>query len=510
MRLARPRTAARFAALALAAAAASAGAQERPSEEDLFGKPEETHAPSTPGAPPAAAAAPSPPPAPSAPAAPDPLQIGGLVYLRADFVGREETPPSDWTFASPNLLDVYLDVRPNDRVRGYTLARMLYDPTGTSTTLLAADQLGLPAAAAGQQASDQPQWFLDQLWINFDVARTVFVTAGKQHAKWGVGKFWNPTDYLHRAPRNPLAVFDARTGVNMVRAHLPWEARNWNLYAVALLENTSAVELPVNTLGSIGGAARAEVVVGSAEIGLDAVFQGGIVPRYGIDVSAGVWDLDLYAEAALRPGSDLPRWRPNGLGASNPEPLRWEPYRDGSGVAQITAGGSWTWKYSDEDTLTVGAEYFFNGAGYDDAHVYTSLLAAQVSPEYRSYQASLAGVAVPQGAYFTPYYLGRQYASVYLALPAPGSWNDTTFTLSVVGNLSDGTAIARLDHSVLVNTYLRIETFVAGHLGTDGGEFRLSYPTTAVEIPTVPPSTFTVPALKAGTVDFGVALRVTL
>jgi hypothetical protein len=496
------------AALALLLAASSAGAQDRPTEEDLFGKPEEAPSPAAPAAPPAAAAAPAPP-APTPRESDDPLDLGGLLYLRLDVFGRDETPPEDWRLASPNLLDVYLDVRPNDRVRGFTLVRTLYDPTGTSGTLIDTGLAG-DASPATTQGTATPEVFLDQLWVNFDVARTVFVTAGKQHVKWGVGKFWNPTDYLHRAPRNPLAVFDARTGVTMVRAHLPWEARSWNLYAIALLENTSAVEEPVGRLGAMGGGARAEIVLGSAEIGLDAVFQRDVVPRYGVDLSAGVWDLDLYAEAALRPGSDLPRWREiPGADPALPEPLRWEPFEDGDTVAQVTAGGSWTWKYSDEDTLTAGAEYFYNQAGYADAHAYPALLAAQLSPEYRSFQASAGGVAVPQGAYFTPYYLGRQYAGVFLTLPAPGSWNDTTFTVSVLGNLTDGTAVARLDHSVVVNTYLRIESYVAGHFGTEGGEFRLAFPETVVTIPGEE-TPFVVPAILAPTVDVGVALRLTL
>ena len=80
---------------------------------------------------------------------------------------------------------------------------------------------------------DQPGRVLDQLWINFDVAHRAFVTVGRQHVKWGVGKFWNPTDYLHPVRRDPLATFDARTGTTMLKLHVPWEKRGWNFYAVS-------------------------------------------------------------------------------------------------------------------------------------------------------------------------------------------------------------------------------------------------------------------------------------
>ena len=32
-------------------------------------------------------------------------------------------PPSGWLLTSPNLVDVYLDTRPNDRVRAFVLGR---------------------------------------------------------------------------------------------------------------------------------------------------------------------------------------------------------------------------------------------------------------------------------------------------------------------------------------------------------------------------------------------------
>ena len=94
-----------------------------------------------------------------------------------------------------------------------------------------------------------------------------------------------------------------------------------------------------------------------------------------------------------------------------------------------------------------------------------------------------------------------------MSLPSPGSWNDTTFTLSVLGNLSDRSFLARLDHSVLALTYLRVETFAAVHLGHRGGEFRLD-----LAVPELG-SFFTVPGglvTQRPLIDLGIALRVSL
>jgi hypothetical protein len=165
-------------------------------------------------------------------------------------------------------------------------------------------------------------------------------------------------------------------------------------------------------------------------------------------------------------------------------------------------GAEWTWKYSDQDTLTLGGEYSWDAAGYASADIYPFLLVLPYLPG-----------TPDQRPAFLPFYLARQYLGLYLFLPAPGSWNDTTFTLSALGSLTDGSAVVRLDHSVMINTHLRVETFVAGHVGSLGGEFRFggTYEPQSIQVGSgvlvVPPAMTTIPP---PVLDFGVALRVKL
>ncbi len=477
-------TALRAIALLLLVASAAV-AQDRPSEEDIFGKPAEAKPP-RPG-PSSTQATPGEPQNPKEPKEPageaerggpralepepgvegrllsglarteDPLKIGGVLYLRSNLSSREHTPPSQWTLNAPTLTDVYLDARPTDRVRGFVLGRMFFDPT------LTASATGL---LPGTALPPNPQVLLDQLWLRFDVERTAFLTLGRQHVKWGVGRFWNPTDYLHAVRRDPLAVFDERTGTTMARVDVPWEARGWNFSAVAVFEplvtqattafvsslaeptvgTATAQGTPSNQLGAIGGGARAELVLGSWELGLDAVAQRGIRPRYGIDLSGGIWELDVRGELSLRTSSDVPLYRGTLASFATYEPAGIRP-------AAVMAA-DWSHKYSDEDSFTVGAEYFYNsnGYGYDDRGLYPVLFLNNA---------------------FTPFYLGRHYAGAYLLLPRPGSWNLHSFTLSALANLSDRSAIARLDWNMTLLTYLVLEAYLQAHLGTNGGEFRL-------------------------------------
>jgi hypothetical protein len=201
-----------------------------------------------------------------------------------------------------------------------------------------------------------------------------------------------------------------------------------------------------------------------------------------------VGDLDVYAEAALKTGSEVPLWRlRSGADASTPLVSRFETYEPSGLTPAVTAGVRWAHKYGDEDSFEVGAEYFYNHVGYEDPSIYPWLIV--------------------NGA-FTPFYLGRHYAGAYLVLPNPGSWNQTTFILSALVNASDRSWILRLDHSVLLLTYLRLETFAQAHLGTSSGEFRLGISVAPQELG----GGLTTPAVNVAPArfDLGVALRVSL
>ncbi len=493
-----------LAALALPPATADAAEDGRPAEEELFGAPAEAPPPA-----PAPAAEPSlaldeakkaeaqpakaqvdehgrpteeamfgdGPPQPldasdgSREVVPDdPLKIGGQFYLRAFTTTSAESDAERWGFSVPTLLDGYMDARPNERVRGFMLARLAYDP-------LVPDVAGTSTAASPFGSQQKPSISLDQLWLRFDVARAVYVSVGRQHVKWGPAHFWNPTDFLHNVRRDPLAPFDARLGTTLLKVHIPWESLGWNFYAVGLFEDA----IVDGTLSNIGGGLRAEIVVGPAEIGAEALFQKGHRPRLGADLSAGVGPIDVYAEASLRKGWELPLFR----FAQGTDPAAGrvvESYREDDYTVQATGGLSWSLDVQDINVLTVGAEYFFNSVGYDDKAIYPYLLRRDA---------------------FNPFYTGKHYAGIYAMLMTPASYHNLSVVLSNVGNLSDRSFLARLDVSVIVLTHLRIEAYTAWHYGHKGGEFRFGGGMPAVD---------ETPAANVATplAEFGLGLRVNI
>lgn len=449
------------------AAAPDGGAEEpaapteRPSDDEMFGampasaKPNATTAAPTSG-PPAtnrddAILGGGPGPAQTGEiAAANPLTIGGQFYLRTQVSALQDQKPQDWKLSAPSLLDGYFDARPNERVRGLVLARMRFDPTASTATT----GLALPTAGGfGTQSPGTgpgPSVALDQMWMRFDIKRTVFVTAGKQHVKWGTGRFWTPTDYLHPVRRDPLVVFDARTGVTMLKLHLPVESRGWNFYGMGLVEGTDVI----NTAGKVAGAARAEFAFSGGELGIDIYGQRGQRPRLGLDASTGLWDFDVYVDVGLRSGRDVTLLRLTGI--TDPEAdfaARFERYHPDGSVVQATAGLTWSAKYNDNDIVTLGSEVFLNPqAGYGDTKLYPYLWLDNR---------------------FIPFYTGRGYGSVFVSLPRPYSWDRTSFTFSTLANASDRSFLSRLDYSFILLTHITFEVFGQVHYGTDSGELRL-------------------------------------
>jgi hypothetical protein len=68
----------------------------------------------------------------------------------------------------------------------------------------------------------------------------------------------------------------------------------------------------------------------------------------------------------------------------------------------------------------------------------------------------------------------------------------------------------RLDHWVMLNTYLRLETFVAGHVGSVGGEFRFGGTIPPQNLGGTPPVYSPTIPIRPPVLDLGVALRVVL
>ncbi|MCO4760195.1 MAG: hypothetical protein KC502_01745 [Myxococcales bacterium] len=355
----------------------------------------------------------------------DKLDIGGLLYLRNNASLTGDTPWSRQRLSSNNLMDVYFDARPNDRVRAFVRGRLLYSP-------VVSDQQS--SMLTGMTASNNPlNPQLVEMWVKFDIARFVYLTIGTQQMRWGATRLWNPVDVIYATRRNPLTLFDQRTGMPMVKLHFPIDSLGWNAYLVALGERA-------DNLRNWGVAGRLEAVFSTVELGLTAMKRMDFDPRLGLDWSAGVWDVDITGELGVR------------VDAANE--AHW----------MLSAGMSYTIEVGEDDSIIVGAEYFHNPEGFSSGKA-----AANALIDWSMKSQTNPDAAGPMPLTF--FYTGKHYASLFAVMMGPGSWDDTSFTVSAIGNLSDRTGFVQLLVSTRVLQDLRVEGFVAANVGDDG-EFR--------------------------------------
>ncbi|MEM6733313.1 MAG: hypothetical protein AAF658_17265, partial [Myxococcota bacterium] len=291
----------------------------------------------------------------------------------------------------------------------------------------------------------------------------LFITAGRQPIRWGTGRFWNPTDFLNRQFRDPLAVFDERLGVGLVKFHFPIESLGWNLYAIAEFEGASS-------LGDVGAAVRAEMLYGQTEVSLTAVSRRNEPLQLGADLSAGVGPFEIRAETALLYDDPGPFYRfaedsesplilldfqevSNRLGLGLPDAFRAVRFDHGDWVLQTTLGAELQLAYGDRDSAYLGVEYFYFSEGQIDPRIYPALVLLEQ---------------------YEPLYAARNYVGAYLALPNPGPWDHTNFTASTLANLSDQSFLSRLDVDYDFLGFATVNAYFSFNWGRQG-EFRFQY-----------------------------------
>jgi hypothetical protein len=393
----------------------------------------------------------------------NPIQVGGTFYQRFVVSPQENMDAADVPITMPMLIDAFIDGRPSDRIRVFVNARILYDPTrdenmqttsGSSLGSASLSSTVMPGMSAG--SASNPDVVLDQAWVKFDIERAVFFTGGSQRIKWGTARFWNPTDFVNIEKRDPLLPYDLRPGLPMLRIDIPWEKISANFTVLGFLDQP----VPASTLGQLGAGARMEFLLGNTEIGFDAVYKDGEKLYGGMDVSAPLGPFDVYAEAAYLNKASAPFYS---LDSSLTELGNLSDFYTTENIEgpvfQASAGINLTFAWLLNRTATVGAEYYYNQLGYDSADVYPVLI---LNGDYQ------------------PFYLGKHYAAVYMTAEGPDKGHHTSYTLSVLANLSDMSFIGRLDFRWEFLTYMTFEAFASGHLGTEGGEFNFALDTPAV------------------------------
>jgi hypothetical protein len=138
---------------------------------------------------------------------------------------------------------------------------------------------------------------------------------------------------------------------------VPISVHNLYLYAVANR---------IEQWKDIGVAAKGEFVIGSAEVGVGALYQTDVAPSGMLTITLPVRDVDLFGEAVLRYGSDR-----TFVEESSTSPLGVEAVSyDDRVFFHLTAGLSFIYTFDEvESSVSLAAQYLYNGEGYENPSI---------------------------------------------------------------------------------------------------------------------------------------------
>lgn len=377
------------------------------------------------------------------------LQAQSTYTMTRGFV-QGTAPLSDNTFANAIVGDFLVDARLPKSFRMFMDVNVDYVPTGAPVpvTGTAISPVAGPLSAFQNQTTILN---IKEVFVDFNVANTVYFRAGKQVLQWGVGYFWNPTDLInveHKSFTNLNALlegtFGLRTDVTFSQA--------FHLYTFINLNG-------VQDLSAIAYSARSEFLVGTVEFGLAAWYKYNEVPVFGADLSMPLfWSLNLTAEGSLSWGDPSQKYDP----VTGPYSVSNQL------VPKVDVGLSRTFDAFDvKDRVTVMAEFFWNSDGYDQ-NMFQIL-----NP--------LALPAFAAGYYRAGYY-GQYYGALFITINSFGLSN-MTLSLNGLMNFSDSSAVALVGLSYAPISNFTLQLQLGSYLGADNREYTISFnPTTGAVV----------------------------
>jgi len=346
--------------------------------------------------------------------------------------------------------DFLVDIRLQKGFKAFLDLNVGYVPGGTTTHTFYPGPLVLTEA-------QETALLIKEVFVDFNVANTVYFRAGKQVLKWGTGYFWNPTDLINIEHRSFTNLDALRQGVFGLRSDVvfaPW----WHLYTFLNLNSVASTNI-----WDAAFAARSEFLVGGTEFALSSWLKSGKIPVFGADLSTPLfWSLNLTAEGTLSWGDNQDKLDTNG----NPYSVRNQL------VPRIDVGLSRTFDAFDvQDRINVAVEFFYNGDGYDQ-----NMFQLFSQLPYPLDQAALGRFL--GGGYFQSGYYGQYYGAAFVTINSFGLLN-MTLTLSGLANFSDlsATALAGLSWSPVNHFTLSLQ--LGTYLGADNREYTVGFnPTT--------------------------------
>ena len=208
---------------------------------------------------------------------------------------------------------------------------------------------------------------IQELYTDFSAKDIAFFRFGKHAVKWGTGYFYSPADVINISridPQDPTA--DREGGISL-RTHIIIPKTQHNIWLYLLPPGKGDGKDGYDPKYT-AGAAKGEFVVGNWELGFGGWYKYEKAPRLITTVSGSIaGKVAVFGEGVFAWGSDYTYYKADMSSYTEKN----KPF------FQATLGGS----YSNADTnTTIALQYFYNGFGYSNTDVSTSILEKAEDP----------------------------------------------------------------------------------------------------------------------------------
>ena len=139
--------------------------------------------------------------------------------------------------------------------------------------------------------------YLRELFIDFNIEKSVYFRAGKQVLQWGRCYLWNPTDVINIQKPSFINKVEAREGTYGLKMSIPF-GTSVNMYGFADMYG-------IDKAGDIGGAYKLEFLLGNTEMAFSVWGKKHYYPVYGYDFSTRVFGWDILGEASCSQGNNF-------------------------------------------------------------------------------------------------------------------------------------------------------------------------------------------------------------
>ncbi len=379
------------------------------------------------------------------------IGISGQILAVALYSQIDETSPNYIAANKPlvpyMLGDIYLDARLPGGYKGFGSFELIHD-----------------SSTGGDDDKKQTTVSARELFVDFNIARHLYLRAGKQVLQWGRCYLWNPTDTINIEKKSFLNKLENREGTDGLKAHIPFGTAV-NLYGFADLTGASETS-------SIAAAGKFEFLISGTEMALSAWGKREYHPVYGYELSTRILGIDVKGEASYSRGSNSQKVVNSGATLTLSSDDETNIYRGSINLAR-------DFDFGDKaKSLNFSFEFFYNGDGYsgnplEDRGTY--MFDNPVNIEINN-----TDVPIPAGSrktyllgngLYEPNYFARYYSAIFIT-KREFFTSDLTLRLNGIANIKHRSYILSPGLS-----YTNINNFTSGitsyfFLGENSGEYR--------------------------------------